>query len=63
MFSHIRERIFRVMNCDLLSVFIEGWLRDGKVYGRPVDVEILPDGSMLISDDMNGVIYLVRYTG
>ena len=43
--------------------FIEGWLRDGKVYGRPVDVEILPDGSMLISDDMNGVIYLVRYTG
>jgi len=51
------------MNCDLLSVFIEGWLRDGKMYGGPVDVEILPDGSMLISDDMNGVIYQVRYTG
>ncbi len=24
--------------------FIEGWLQDGKSWGRPVDVEILPDG-------------------
>lgn len=42
------------------STFAEGWLlADGKVLGRPVDVEIMPDGSMLISDDYSGVIYRV----
>lgn len=42
------------------STFAEGWLQpDGKVLGRPVDVEIMPDGSMLISDDFSGVIYRV----
>jgi len=55
----------RIHNGTAISYqpFIEGWLKDGKVYGRPVDIEIIPDGSMLISDDMNGVIYQVRYTG
>lgn len=55
----------RIHNGTAISYqpFIEGWLKDGNVYGRPVDIEIIPDGSMLISDDMNGVIYLVRYTG
>lgn len=41
--------------------FIEGWLHDGTVLGRPVDLEVMPDGSLLISDDMNGVVYRVRY--
>ncbi|MBB5216019.1 glucose/arabinose dehydrogenase [Parapusillimonas granuli] len=31
--------------------------------GRPVDVAFLPDGSMLISDDMVGAIYRVAYEG
>eukprot|EP00457_Paulinella_chromatophora_P003812 gb/GEZN01003820.1/.p1 GENE.gb/GEZN01003820.1/~~gb/GEZN01003820.1/.p1 ORF type:complete len:559 (+),score=44.46 gb/GEZN01003820.1/:131-1807(+) len=30
-------------------------------WGRPVDVLILKDGSMLISDDLNGVVYRVYY--
>ncbi len=43
-------------------VFAEGWLRpDGKVMGRPVDVLELPDGSLLVSDDLRGVIYRIRY--
>jgi glucose/arabinose dehydrogenase len=42
--------------------FAEGWLgKDGKAWGRPVDVEFMPDGSMLISDDGAGVIYRVSY--
>jgi glucose/arabinose dehydrogenase len=43
-------------------VFIDGWLgRDGSVSGRPVDLEELPDGSLLISDDHAGLIYRVTY--
>ena len=46
--------------------FIEGWLQvddSGRetVWGRPADVLPLPDGSMLVSDDMAGAIYRVRY--
>ncbi|QQS36774.1 MAG: sorbosone dehydrogenase family protein [Ignavibacteriales bacterium] len=41
--------------------FIEGWLRGEAVSGRPVDVQIMPDGSMLISDDYGGRIYRVTY--
>lgn len=41
--------------------FAEGWLRGGDVSGRPVDVEVLPDGSMLVSDDEAGAIYRITY--
>jgi glucose/arabinose dehydrogenase len=44
------------------EVFIDGWLgADGSVCGRPVDLKELPDGSLLISDDDNGLIYRVTY--
>ncbi|HEU4708140.1 MAG TPA: SMP-30/gluconolactonase/LRE family protein [Methylophilaceae bacterium] len=43
------------------EVFIDGWLKDGEVWGRPTDVLQLPDGSLLVSDDYNGVIYRVSY--
>lgn len=45
------------------EVFASGWLDDAtqKVWGRPVDVLVLKDGSMLISDDQAGVIYRVTY--
>jgi glucose/arabinose dehydrogenase len=42
--------------------FITGWLRGKKVWGRPVDVQELPDGSLLISDDHAGAIYRVTYS-
>jgi glucose/arabinose dehydrogenase len=43
--------------------FISGWLnsKNDDVWGRPVDFEILSDGSMLISDDYADVIYRVTY--
>lgn len=43
------------------EVFIDGWLKDGEIWGRPNDVLQLPDGSLLVSDDYNGVIYRVSY--
>ena len=34
---------------------------DQQVLGRPVDLLIAPDGSLLVSDDKRGVIYRVTY--
>lgn len=42
--------------------FAEGWLQGDAVSGRPVDVLIMPDGSMLVSDDYGGVIYRIIYS-
>ena len=42
--------------------FAEGWLQaDGKVLGRPVDVQVMPDGALLVSDDYSGVVYKITY--
>ncbi len=43
------------------TVFIDGFIQDGKVIGRPVDIGFLADGSMLVSDDHGGRIYRVTY--
>lgn len=40
---------------------VEGFLADEKALGRPADVQALPDGSLLVSDDLNGAIYRVTY--
>jgi glucose/arabinose dehydrogenase len=45
------------------EVFAEGWLRDGQGWGRPVDLLVMPDGSLLVSDDLAGAIYRISYTG
>ncbi|MGB4843705.1 MAG: sorbosone dehydrogenase family protein [Ferruginibacter sp.] len=43
--------------------FASGWLsNNGKVSGRPVDIEIAADGAMLVSDDHRGVIYRIVFT-
>lgn len=44
------------------KVFAEGWL-DGKenVWGRPVDVLVMADGSLLVSDDTANAIYRISY--
>lgn len=44
------------------SVFADGWLYEDKAWGRPVDVLVLPDGSLLVSDDMAGAIYRITYS-
>jgi glucose/arabinose dehydrogenase len=43
--------------------FAEGWLRDGRAWGRPVDVLVMSDGSLLVSDDRADVIYRITYKG
>ena len=43
--------------------FAEGWLEGERAFGRPADVAVAPDGSLLISDDTAGAIYRVRHTG
>jgi glucose/arabinose dehydrogenase len=44
------------------KVFAEGWLKaDGTPWGRPVDVEVMSDGSLLVSDDHAGAIYRISY--
>ena len=44
-----------------IEPFITGFLVDNKYLGRPVDVEFMKDGSMLLSDDWNGAIYRITY--
>lgn len=49
---------------DRTEPFAHGWLtRDGSYLGRPVDVAMLPDGSLLVSDDYAGAIYRITYQG
>jgi glucose/arabinose dehydrogenase len=41
--------------------FAEGWLQNGSAWGRPDDVLVMPDGSLLVSDDQAGAIYRITY--
>ncbi len=43
------------------TAFAEGWLQGQEAWGRPVDVLVMPDGSMLVSDDANNAIYRITY--
>lgn len=59
---------YRLMTVDVdgtsasnYKVFAEGWLEKTKAWGRPVDVLFLPDGSLLVSDDLAGVVYRITH--
>ncbi|KAA3629019.1 MAG: sorbosone dehydrogenase family protein, partial [Bacteroidetes bacterium] len=61
---------YRVMMLELdgnevtsYKPFADGWLDEekDKAWGRPVDLELLPDGSILVSDDYADVIYRIYY--
>lgn len=41
--------------------FLDGFLQGNKASGRPVDLLVLPDGSLLVSDDRAGCVYRVTY--
>jgi glucose/arabinose dehydrogenase len=43
------------------EAFAEGWLVNGEYLGRPAAVAQLPDGSLLVSDDLAGAIYRISY--
>jgi len=50
------------LNTNEYKVFLDWWLVDGdEVTGRPVDLAVLPDGSLLMSDDAQGLIYRIQY--
>ena len=42
-------------------VFAEGWLQGGFAWGRPVDVLVMRDGALLVSDDRAGAVYRIAY--
>ena len=46
-----------------IEPFITGFIENNNYVGRPADVEFVKDGSMLISDDFNGAVYQVTYSG
>jgi glucose/arabinose dehydrogenase len=41
--------------------FARGWLQGESAWGRPVDVQVMPDGALLVSDDDAGAIYRIAY--
>jgi len=50
---------------DKTEIFADGWLdsETGTYRGRPVDVAVMKDGSLLVSDDYAGAIYKISYGG
>lgn len=59
-------RIMRILfdddgNVTGKEVFADGWLNNGAAVGRPVDIEELPDGSLLVSDDFANIVYRISY--
>jgi len=45
------------------EVFAQGWLLGRLKLGRPVDVLVMPDGALLVSDDLAGAVYRISYQG
>jgi len=41
--------------------FAEGWAEGNQYWGRPVDVQVMPDGALLVSDDVIGALYRISY--
>jgi len=63
-----RKSGYRVMAAHLdgdrvvgYEPLIDGFMRNEKVSGRPADVLVMPDGSLLVSDDLAGAVYRVTY--
>jgi glucose/arabinose dehydrogenase len=44
-----------------VTPFLTGFIADNNYLGRPVDVQPLKDGSLLVSDDWNGAVYRITY--
>ena len=41
--------------------FAEGWAEGNNYWGRPVDVQVMADGALLVSDDVAGALYRISY--
>jgi len=44
-----------------MEPFLTGLVENNEYLGRPVDVLVMKDGSLLVSDDHNGAIYRISY--
>lgn len=59
-----RVSLARLEGSDVVGygAFASGWLEaDGSRWGRPVDVLVMPDGALLVSDDHAGAVYRISY--
>jgi glucose/arabinose dehydrogenase len=58
-----RVSLVRVKDGQAVSYepFAQGWLQGEQAWGRPADVQELPDGSLLVSDEKAGAIYRITY--
>jgi glucose/arabinose dehydrogenase len=58
-----RIALLRLQNNRAVSyeIFGEGWLQGDRFWGRPVDLLVMPDGALLVSDDHAGAIYRIGY--
>ena len=59
-----RVSLVRLENGKAVSyeTFADGWLQGLAAWGRPVDVLVMPDGALLVSDDKNNAIYRISHT-
>lgn len=48
---------------EAVEPFATGWLRGQREWGRPVDVLVMPDGALLVSDDDAGAVYRISHRG
>jgi glucose/arabinose dehydrogenase len=48
-------------NVTKYETFASGWLQGETFWGRPADVQVAPDGSLLVSDDVAGAILKISY--
>ena len=46
---------------DKAEEFATGWMENERAWGRPVDLLVMPDGALLISDDAANAVYRVTY--
>jgi glucose/arabinose dehydrogenase len=49
----------RLGDSPTVSDFATGWFVGTKAWGRPVDMIVAPDGSLLVTDDYAGVVYRI----
>jgi glucose/arabinose dehydrogenase len=46
---------------DKYEEFASGWMENERAWGRPVDVLVMPDGALLVSDDTANAVYRISY--
>jgi len=58
MVAHLDAKGEKVVSYE---TFADGWLQGAQAWGRPVDVLVMPDGALLVSDDTGNAIYRIVY--